>query len=162
MDGQKNRIDIEINGVKRNFSVKPGTTLLEVLREQAGLKGTKRGCDNGQCGACTVLMDGRAVNACLVLAVRAQKKKIATIEGLESVGRLHPLQVAFEQNGAVQCGFCTPGMIMSAKALIDSMSTPDDDEIKEALSGNLCRCTGYNKIITAVRQAAQTLSSGPE
>jgi len=162
MDGQKNRIDIEINGVKRNFSVKPGTTLLEVLREQAGLKGTKRGCDNGQCGACTVLMDGRAVNACLVLAVRAQKKKISTIEGLESAARLHPLQVAFEQNGAVQCGFCTPGMIMSAKALIDSMSTPDDDEIKEALSGNLCRCTGYNKIITAVRQAAQTLSSGPE
>ena len=158
MDGQHISIELEINGIKRGISVETGTTLLEVIREQFGFKGTKRGCDNGQCGACTVIMDGKAVNACLVLAVRAQKKKIVTIEGLEPGGQLHPLQVEFEKNGAVQCGFCTSGMIMSAKSLLDSVSHPDDHEIKEAVSGNLCRCTGYNKIITAVREAARGLA----
>jgi len=129
-------------------------TLLDFLREELGMKGTKRGCDSGQCGACTILMDGKTINACLVLAIQADGKEIMTIEGLSSGGRLHPLQEAFVEEGAVQCGFCVPGMILSAKALLDEKKDPSEEEIREALSGNLCRCTGYVKIIKAVRKAA--------
>ena len=129
-------------------------TLLDFLREDLGLKGTKRGCDSGQCGACTIIMDGKTVNACLVLAIQADGKEILTIEGLSSGGRLHPLQEAFVEEGAVQCGFCVPGMILSAKALLDEKKDPSGEEIREALSGNLCRCTGYVKIIKAVQKAA--------
>ena len=129
-------------------------TLLDFLREDLGLKGTKRGCDSGQCGACTIIMDGKTVNACLILAIQADGKEILTIEGLSSGGRLHPLQEAFVEEGAVQCGFCTPGMILSAKALLDEKKDPSGEEIREALSGNLCRCTGYVKIIKAVQKAA--------
>ena len=129
-------------------------TLLDFLREDLGLKGTKRGCDSGQCGACTIIMDGKTMNACLVLAIQADGKEILTIEGLSSGGRLHPLQEAFVEEGAVQCGFCVPGMILSAKALLDEKKDPSEGEIREALSGNLCRCTGYVKIIKAVQKAA--------
>lgn len=129
-------------------------TLLDFLREDLGLKGTKRGCDSGQCGACTIIMDGRTMNACLVLAIQADGKEILTIEGLSSKGRLHPLQEAFVEEGAVQCGFCVPGMILSAKALLDEKKDASEEEIREALSGNLCRCTGYVKIIKAVQKAA--------
>ena len=129
-------------------------TLLDFLREDLGLKGTKRGCDSGQCGACTIIMDGKTANACLILAIQADGKEILTIEGLSSGGRLHPLQEAFVEEGAVQCGFCVPGMILSAKALLDEKKDPSGEEIREALSGNLCRCTGYVKIIKAVQKAA--------
>lgn len=159
MDGENSAVEMEVNGVKRNIFVDLDATLLEVLRDEFGLKGTKKGCDSGQCGACTVIMDGKTVNSCLVLAVRAHKKKIITIEGLGSTGRLHPIQEEFERYGAVQCGFCTPGMIMSAKALLDEIPDPNTKEIKEALSGNLCRCTGYKKIVTAVTKASQRLKT---
>ena len=152
-------IRVEINGIPYEKAVKPFTTLLDLIREEIGLKGTKRGCDNGQCGACTVIMDGKAVSSCLLLAVQADGKKITTIEGLSQEGALHPLQEAFVENGAVQCGFCTPGMIMSAKALLDEKKFPSENEIKEALSGNLCRCSGYAKIIGAVKQASESLKA---
>lgn len=129
-------------------------TLLDFLREELGLKGTKKGCDSGQCGACTIIMDGKTINACLVLAIQADGKEILTIEGLSSGGRLHPLQEAFVEEGAVQCGFCVPGMVLSAKALLEEKKDPSEEEIREALSGNLCRCTGYVKIIKAVQKAA--------
>ena len=148
-------IEIEVNGKKHLIRVSPETTLLNVLRDHLYLKGSKKGCNQGQCGACTVIMDGKAVNACLVLAPRVDGAHITTIEGLYSQGRLHPLQDAFVQEGAVQCGFCTPGMIMSAKALLDENENPDEKEIRLALSGNLCRCTGYEKIVKAVQRVAK-------
>jgi len=147
-------IELEVNKVKYKRTIKPYMTLLDFLREDLGLKGTKRGCDSGQCGACTILMDGKTMNACLVLAIQADGKEILTIEGLSSGGRLHPLQEAFVEEGAVQCGFCVPGMILSAKALLDEKKDPSEEEIRESLSGNLCRCTGYVKIIKAVQKAA--------
>ena len=150
-------IDINVNGVPFRLRVKTSALLLDVLREDLGLKGTKRGCDLGQCGACTVLLDGRPVLSCILLAVQADGKKITTIEGMASEGKLHPLQDAFIAEGAAQCGFCTPGMILSAKALLDRNSNPADDEIRLAISGNLCRCTGYAKIIRAVKKAAQAM-----
>ena len=160
MTKQHIAIDINVNGVNHRLNVAPGTTLLEVLREQLNLKGTKHGCGNGECGACTVIMDGKAVNACLVLAVRANNKRISTIEGIASNEGLHPIQKEFIDNGAVQCGFCNPGMIVSAKALIDEIPEPDRDDIKEALSGNLCRCSGYQKIFQAVSKASQSMNKG--
>ncbi len=147
-------IELEVNKIRYKRTVRASTTLLEFLREDLGLKGTKRGCDSGQCGACTILMDGKAMNACLILAIQADGKEILTIEGLSSEGKLHPLQEAFVEEGAVQCGFCVPGMILSAKALLDEKTDPSEKEIREALSGNLCRCTGYVKIIKAVQKAA--------
>jgi carbon-monoxide dehydrogenase small subunit len=150
-------IVIEANGVSYRLKVKTSALLLDVLREGLGLKGTKRGCDQGQCGACTVLLDGRPVLSCILLAVQADGKKITTIEGMAGEGKLHPLQDAFIAEGATQCGFCTPGMILSAKALLDQNSNPADDEIRLAISGNLCRCTGYAKIIRAIKKAAQAM-----
>lgn len=148
-------IQLVVNGIEHRVHTSTGATLLDLLREQLGLKGVKRGCSAGQCGSCTVLMNGKAVNACLVPAVRAAGKQIATVEGLEGVAGLHPLQKEFESKGAVQCGFCTPGMLMSAKALLDSVPNPARKMIKEALSGNLCRCSGYKKIIEAVEAASK-------
>lgn len=145
-------LTITVNKTKYTLDVPPSMTLLEILREKLNLTGTKEGCGKGECGACTVIMNGLAVNSCLVLATSADGTQIETIEGLEVSGRLHPLQEAFINEGAVQCGFCTPGMIMSAKALLDKNADPHDNEIKEALEGNLCRCTGYSKIITAVKK----------
>ena len=152
-------IVINVNGISHKLRVRTSALLLDVLREDLGLKGTKRGCDQGQCGACTVLLDGRPVLSCILLAVQADGKKIQTIEGMASEGKLHPLQEAFMAEGATQCGFCTPGMILSAKALLDQKSHPADDEIRRAISGNLCRCTGYEKIIRAVKKAAQAMKT---
>jgi len=146
----KVRVVLDVNGEPREAFVEPGWTLLKVLREELGLTGAKLGCGDGECGACTVIIDGRAVPSCLVFAVGAEGKEITTIEGLQSEGVLHPLQEAFMEHGAVQCGFCTPGMIMSAKALLDDNPDPTEEDVREALQGNLCRCTGYKKIVEAV------------
>jgi carbon-monoxide dehydrogenase small subunit len=154
LEGDRVLIDINVNGAPFRLRVEPSALLLDVLREELGLKGTKRGCGQGQCGACTVLLDGRPVLSCILLAVQAAGKKVMTIEGLAPEGKLHPLQDAFIAEGAAQCGFCTPGMLLSAKALLDQDPDPEDEEIRRALSGNLCRCTGYQKIIRAVKQAA--------
>jgi aerobic carbon-monoxide dehydrogenase small subunit len=132
-------------------------TLLEVLRDNFGLLGTHKGCDEGQCGACTVLIDGKAVNSCLVLAVSVQGKEITTIEGLAQGDQLHPIQEEFVNAGAIQCGFCSPGMILTAKAFLDTNPDPTDSEIRNALCGNLCRCTGYYQIIEAVSKAAERM-----
>lgn len=155
----KQVISLNVNGEHYELAVYPWRTLLEVLREELKLTGTKKGCDTGDCGACTVLLDGRAVLSCLLLAMRCQGREILTIEGLSSSkGHLHPLQEAFVNHGAIQCGFCTPGMILSAKALLDSNPNPTREEIKKGISGNLCRCTGYAKIIEAIEAAAQPAS----
>lgn len=151
MSTRQQLVTLNINGKDCSIAIKPNATLLDVLREELNLTGTKRGCDVGDCGACTVLIDGKAVNSCLVLAIRYQDKKITTIEGLAKHGKLHPLQDAFIHYGAIQCGYCTPGAVMSAKALIDKNPNPTETQIKEALGGNLCRCTGYAKIIEAVQ-----------
>jgi aerobic-type carbon monoxide dehydrogenase small subunit (CoxS/CutS family) len=151
------QVKIMVNGEWKTASVEPQTTLLELLRETWGLTGAKRGCDEGDCGACTVLLDGQPVNACLVLAVRVNGRKVTTIEGLGDEEHPHPLQTAFVQHGALQCGYCGPGMLLSAKALLDVNPSPTEAEIRQALSGNLCRCTGYSKIIEAVRSVSQGL-----
>jgi len=149
------QIRLMVNGESHELSVPPWRTLLEVIREDLGLTGTKEGCSLGECGACTVIMDGRAVNSCLVLAAEADNKQITTIEGLAgSRGKLHPIQQAFVEHGGLQCGFCTPGMIMSAKALLDKTPTPTKEEIRRGIAGNLCRCTGYTKIIESIKAAA--------
>ncbi len=150
-------IHIEVNEIPHTLEVEPSVVLLDVLRDRLGLKGTKRGCDQGQCGTCTVLLDGRAVSSCILLAVQADGKKITTIEGVASGGTLHPVQEAFVSEGAVQCGYCTPGMVLSAKALLDNNPHPSEEEIRIALSGNLCRCSGYVKIIQAVKKAAEAV-----
>jgi carbon-monoxide dehydrogenase small subunit len=148
---------LRINGVTYEVTIEPRRTLLEVLRDNLGLTGAKKACDTGDCGACTVLMDGKPVASCLVLAVEAQEKDIITIEGLAKDGQPHPIQQAFVDHGAIQCGFCTPGMILSAKALLDKNPKPTEDEVKDAIVGNLCRCTGYAKIIEAILAASQIL-----
>lgn len=154
-------ITLTVNGSEQTVSVLPNKTLLGVLREDLGLTGAKDACGGeGECGACTVIMNGEAVNACLVLAGQAAGSVIDTIEGLLPNGEPHPLQRAFVELGAVQCGFCIPGAVMSAKALLDRDPQPSDTAIQEALSGNLCRCTGYTKMIDAVRQAARELEHG--
>ncbi|HVN22421.1 MAG TPA: (2Fe-2S)-binding protein [Syntrophorhabdales bacterium] len=151
----KREMQFTLNGEQVKVEVEPTWTLLYLLREKLELTGTKLGCGYGECGACTVIMDGRAVNACLVPVLEAEGTSVTSIEGLaEPSGQLHPLQKAFIDHGAVQCGFCTPGMIMSAKALLDEKQSPTEDEIKESIAGNLCRCTGYVKIIEAVKAAA--------
>jgi carbon-monoxide dehydrogenase small subunit len=151
----KTILRMKINGKAVEVAVKPTWTLLRVLREELRLTGTKKGCEQGDCGACTVIMDGKAVNACLVLALQAQSREIETIEGLGTPDDLHPLQESFIENGAVQCGYCTSGMLMSGTALLDKNPKPNIDEIKRAISGNLCRCTGYVKIIDAIGKASK-------
>jgi carbon-monoxide dehydrogenase small subunit len=153
----KQLMRFNVNGVIYEEEIDHRRTLLEVLRENFGLLGTHKGCDEGQCGACTVLIDGKAVNSCLVLAVNAQGKKITTIEGLAQGEKLHPVQEAFVETGAIQCGFCSPGMIMTAKAFLDKNKNPTVEEVKRAISGNLCRCTGYFQIIDAVMKAAEKM-----
>lgn len=150
----KKQIRLRVNGLDYDVMVKPHHTLLDALRDELGLMGTKKGCDKGECGACTVMMDGEAVLSCLILAVQAQGKEILTIEGLAQEGVLDPVQENFVKYGAIQCGYCTPGMIMTARALLNKIPSPSDEEIKQGLSGNLCRCTGYVKIIEAVRNAS--------
>lgn len=151
----KREMEFTLNGEQVKVEVEPAWTLLYLLREKLEMTGTKLGCGYGECGACTVIMDGQAVNACLVPVLEAEGMNVTTIEGLaQPDGQLHHLQKAFIDHGAVQCGFCTPGMIMSAKALLDEKKSPTDEEIKESIAGNLCRCTGYVKIIEAVKAAA--------
>ncbi len=146
---------LEVNEKRYSLQIDPGATLLEVLRGELGLRGTKENCLEGECGACTVLIDGRAVNSCLMLAARAVGKKITTVEGLARGGVLHPIQKAFVEEGAIQCGYCTPGFIMSAVDLLESNPDPTDDELDRGLAGNICRCTGYTRIRRAVRAAAR-------
>jgi carbon-monoxide dehydrogenase small subunit len=148
-------IRFTLNGAAVALETPGSKRLLDLLRDDCGLTGTKEGCGKGECGACTVLFDGRVANACLILACQADGHAIVTIEGLEQDGRLDPVQQAFVDEGAVQCGFCIPGMVLAAKALLTEQPHPTDDEIKRGLAGNLCRCTGYRKIIAAVRRAAQ-------
>jgi aerobic carbon-monoxide dehydrogenase small subunit len=152
----KKSIHITVNHKPFEFDVEPNQILLEVIREKLYLTGTKAGCLVGDCGACTVLMDGKPVNSCLVLAVQADGKQVTTIEGVESSQGLHPLQTAFLDKGAIQCGYCTPGMILSAKSLLDRNPRADEAEIRKALSGNLCRCTGYQKIVEAILFASRS------
>ena len=156
----KQFITLRVNGEEREVAVLPNRTLLEVLREDLALTGTKEGCDDGVCGACTVLVDGKPVRACLLLAIQARGREILTIEGLAEGERLHPIQQAFIDHGAIQCGFCSPGMILTAKALLEGAAQPTDHEIKKAISGNFCRCTGYNKIVEAIGSAAARMKGG--
>jgi carbon-monoxide dehydrogenase small subunit len=148
-------IEFRVNGKKAQLSVGGNQTLLELLRDQLDLTGTKRGCDSGDCGACTVLVDGQPVNACLVLAAEVAGSDITTIEGLGQDDKLHPLQQAFVDYNAVQCGFCTPGMILMASALLDENPHPTEGDIRQYLQGNLCRCTGYSKIVQAIQAAVK-------
>lgn len=153
----KQIIGLRVNGRLHEVFVEPWKSLAEVLREELGLTGVKIACNSGNCGSCTVLLDGKAVKSCLMLASQAEEKEIITIEGLASEEGLHPLQEAFIEHFAVQCGYCTPGMILAAKALLDENPNPTEEDVKKALSGNLCRCTGYVKIIEAVLSAAKKL-----
>ena len=153
-------LTLVINGERHDVRAEPHHTLLDVLRTELGLTGTKENCLEAECGVCTVLMDGAVVNACILLAVQCPGREIVTIEGLARDGALHPLQQAFIDHGAVQCGYCIPGMILSAKAYLDEHSTPTETEVREALAGNLCRCTGYQKITDAVLAAARRLTAG--
>jgi carbon-monoxide dehydrogenase small subunit len=149
-------VKFQVNGEQRELDASPTNSLLDVLREDLFLTGAKRGCDSGECGACTVIMNGKAVNSCLVLATELDDSEIITIEGLgRSAGDLHPVQKAFIEKGAVQCGFCTPGIIMTAKAFIDTNPEPTEEEVRDAISGNLCRCTGYTKIVNAILAGAE-------
>jgi carbon-monoxide dehydrogenase small subunit len=157
----KKLITLEINGARHQVAVRRYDVLLDVIREVIGLTGTKRGCDMGTCGCCTVLIDGEPRLSCLTLALDAEGRRIGTVEGLRAGEDLHPLQKAWAVCGGSQCGFCTPGFLMSAKALLDGNPRPSDPEIREALSGNICRCTGYVKIIEAVKRAAAELSGVP-
>ena len=154
---KQEEITLKVNGTNYRLSIEPRRTLVEVLRENLGLTGTKKSCNEGDCGACTVLMDGKPVASCLVLAIDAQGKKILTIEGLSEGERLHPIQEAFLKHGAIQCGFCTPGMVMSAKALLDENPEPTTVEIRKAISGNLCRCTGYQHIVDSIMAASKMM-----
>ena len=156
---KKVEISLTVNGTRRTVTSAVNRTLLDVLREDLRLTGAKDACGGeGECGACTVIMDGKPVNSCMVLIGQARSRVIETIEGLSENGKLHPIQKAFVEAGAVQCGFCTPGAIMSTKALLATNPDPQEEEIKEALSGNLCRCTGYVRIVEAVRLAAKEMS----
>jgi len=154
----KRIIKLHINGEDYEILTEVHKTLLEVLREDLGFTGTKRGCDFGTCGACTVLIEGKPYLSCLTLAVDVQGKQIITIEGLLEDGELHPLQKAFVEKGAIQCGFCTPGMILTAKAFLDEYPHPSEEEVKKAISGNLCRCTGYVKIVEAILSTVDSFS----
>jgi len=155
----KRLIEVTINGERHELALEPYRSLLDVLRNEVGLTGTKKGCDVGDCGACTVLLDGKPVNSCLVLGVEVNGCEIVTIEGLQrGPEHLHPLQDAFMRHGAAQCGFCTPGFLMMASALLDENPAPTEDEIRFGIAGNICRCTGYTKIVAAIQAAAKELA----
>ena len=149
------RISLLLNGEERTAEVAPRDSLLVALRERFDLPGSKNACDQGECGSCSVILDGRLVCSCLVLAAAADGRTVTTVEGLASAGSMHPVQRAFVQEGAVQCGFCTPGLVVAAAALLEEEPEPSDGEIREALAGNICRCTGYGRILAAVKRAAR-------
>jgi carbon-monoxide dehydrogenase small subunit len=151
------RLRIKLNGIWQEVETKPDRILLDLLREDLGLTGTKKGCEEGECGACTVIMNGKAVLSCLIPAFKADGAEVLTVEGMVREGSLHPLQQAFWEEGAVQCGYCTPGMLLSAKALLDENPEPSVEDVKIGISGNLCRCTGYTKIVRAIQVAAEKL-----
>jgi aerobic carbon-monoxide dehydrogenase small subunit len=151
----KRLMTLTVNGTSYEVAIEPQQSLLQLLREELHLTGTKEGCSEGECGACTVLLDGKTVDSCLIFALEAQGRDVMTIEGLAQGDQLHPVQKAFAEYGAVQCGFCTPGMILAAKALLDSNPHPTEMEIRQGISGNLCRCTGYVKIVEAIQAAAR-------
>lgn len=153
-------IKLTINKIEYKVDIDGNMRLIDLLRDKLGLIGTMEGCGEGECGACTIIMDGETVNSCLVMAFQANGSNITTIEGLEENGKLHPVQQAFMDEGAVQCGFCIPGMVLSTKALIDKIPHPTRDEIREGISGNLCRCTGYNKAIDAGERAVKYIEEG--
>jgi xanthine dehydrogenase YagT iron-sulfur-binding subunit len=153
------RLTLRVNGAERSFEVDPRVTLLDALRDYLGLTGTKKGCDRGECGACTVLVDGRRIDSCLTFAILNEGREITTIEGLASDGELHPIQAAFIEHDAFQCGYCTPGQIMSAVALLDEGRTRSESEIREWMSGNICRCGAYPNIVAAIQQVAAEASS---
>ena len=153
------KVSINVNGINYTKGIDPSIRLIDFLRDELKLKGTKEGCGEGECGACTVIVNGKAINSCLMLASSADGKNVITIEGISDKDTLHPIQEAFMETGAVQCGYCTPGMILSAKALLDKKPNASEEEIKVALSGNLCRCTGYKKIIQAVMLAQDKLNN---
>lgn len=155
----KQQVALEINGRVYDLVISHRDLLVDVLRKKLGLIGTKKGCGNGDCGACTVLVEGEPTLSCLTLAITCNGKKITTVEGLAQGGQLHPIQEAFINHGAIQCGYCTPGMIMSAKGLLDKNPKPTLDEIKVAISGNLCRCTGYKRIVEAIQMSSETMSA---
>ena len=155
----KQHIELRVNEENYEVEIEPRRTLLEVLRNTLGLTGAKEACDTGDCGACTVIIEGKPVVSCLTLAIEAQGKEILTIEGLAKHGLVHPLQQAFVEHGAIQCGFCTPGMIMAAKGLLDEIPKPSEAEVRRGIAGNLCRCTGYAKIVAAILAASQELLS---
>lgn len=152
----KRLITLTVNGAKYEVAIEPRQSLLQVLREELHLTGTKEGCSEGECGACTVLLDGQTVDSCLIFALEANGREVVTIEGLATGDALHPLQHAFAEYGGVQCGFCTPGMILAAKALLDSNPHPTEADIRRGISGNLCRCTGYVKIVDAIKAVANS------
>ena len=152
----KTVINLNVNGTIHEIAVEPFWTLVDVLREELGLIGTKKGCGTGNCGACTILLQGQPVSSCLLLAIDAKDKEITTIEGVSHNGKLHPLQEAFIEHGAFQCGYCTPGQILAAKALLDVNRQPTEEEVREALVGNLCRCTGYTRIVQAVMAVSKS------
>ncbi len=157
----KSQVRCSVNGAACSFEVPPMARLLDVLREEANLTGTKEGCGEGECGACTVIMDGRIVNSCLVPALQADGSTITTIEGIAKGNVLHAVQAAFISHGGAQCGMCTPGMVIAAVDLLTRVVNPDENQIREGLAGNICRCTGYTKIFDAVREAARLLASTP-
>ncbi|MBW1839424.1 MAG: (2Fe-2S)-binding protein [Deltaproteobacteria bacterium] len=158
----KTILSINVNGNDYEVAINPWQTLLDVLRDELGLIGTKRGCGIGTCGSCTIIMDGKAILSCLTLAIECEGHTLTTIEGISTAESLHPVQQSFIDNGAVQCGYCTPGIVMTAKALLDENPRPDDEEIKDALSGTFCRCTGHIKIMEAVKKVSQPEDEGKE
>ena len=161
--GRRNvHLELTVNGESRQVSFAPYKTLLEVLREDMGLTGTKHGCELGECGACAVLIDGEPLLSCLVLAIECEGRSIETVEGLARGAELHPLQARFADNGAAQCGYCTPGILMTAKALLDREPAPSRERIREALAGNLCRCTGYAQIYESIEEAAALMRDAKE
>ena len=155
----RKNISLKVNGQQYSLEVDAKDLLLHVIRERIGLTGTKEGCGTGECGACTVLIDGIPINSCLYLAVKAEGKEVLTIEGLGAAANLHPLQQAFIDNAAVQCGYCAPGMLLSAKALLDKNPDPSEREIREGIAGNICRCTGYVKVVKAIQQASTVMAA---
>ncbi len=156
----KQLVDIIVNGEPLQVGVEPWQSLLDTLREELLLTGTKKGCDEGDCGACTVIIDGKALTSCMVLTVSAKGKAVTTVEGLADGEKLHPVQQAFVEHGGVQCGYCTPGLIVSAVALLQENPDPTEDDIRYAIGGNLCRCTGYSKVVLAIQKAAQAMRGG--